>query len=264
MLAQEFSKMIMLAYRDLLKFMRDRGRIIATFVFPVIFVGGFGFTLQSGLKGAGTVLPYNYRDFIFSGVLLQTVFQSSLSGIVSLVEDREKDFAMGIFVAPVSRFTIVLGKVIGESLVSFFQAVGILLFGLLIGVSFTPTQLLLGTIVALASSFVGASFGVLISSRLSNAEDVRRIFPFIIFPMIFLSGAFTPVKGIEFPFNLATILNPLFYGVDLVRGVMFMGNPAKDSIVQNSVLYNSVIFMGLGILFFVVGSILFIQKEGNK
>jgi ABC-type polysaccharide/polyol phosphate export permease len=90
---------LILAQRDLLKFIRDRGRIAATFVFPIIFIGVFGVTLDSGLGRVN--LGFNYIDYVFSGILLQTIFQSSFSGIVSLIADREKDFAMSIFVSPV-------------------------------------------------------------------------------------------------------------------------------------------------------------------
>src|SRR5690348_4164035 len=113
---RELNKILALAQRDLMKFLRDRPRIVFSLVFPVVFLGVFGLTLNSGLGKAN--LGFNYIDYVFSGILLQTVFQSSFQGITSLLLDREKDFSMSIFVAPVSRYSIVLGKILGESLVS--------------------------------------------------------------------------------------------------------------------------------------------------
>ncbi len=258
----ELNKILTLAQRDLLKFLRDRGRIAFSFIFPVIFLGVFGLTLNAGLARAG--LAFNYIDYIFSGILLQNVFQSSFQGIVSLVEDREKDFAMSIFVSPVARSSIVLGKIIGESLVSFVQIFGVIVFAKLIGMTFGLQSILLALPVALLGSFVGASFGLLIASRVSNADNAQRVFPFLVFPMIFLSGAFTPVNNLPIVLNILKIINPLFYGVDLIRNVMFAGRPSFHLVVTNTFAYDLLVFTVLGIIFFVAGAYLFTNKEGNK
>jgi ABC-2 type transport system permease protein len=253
---------LILAQRDLLKFIRDRGRIAATFIFPIIFIGVFGVTLDSGL--GRTNLGFNYIDYVFSGILLQTIFQSSFSGIVSLIADREKDFAMSIFVAPVSRYAIVLGKIIGESLVSMCQVVGIMIFGKLIGVSFAP-HLLGGTLLICAlASLVGASFGILVASRIDDEQNANRVFPFLIFPLIFLSGAFTPVNNLPPVLNILKILNPIYYGVDLMRNYLFAGSSSYSKVVSNSWTYDLTVFVVLGIVFFFLGTYLFTQKEGNK
>lgn len=253
---------LILAQRDLLKFIRDRGRIAATFIFPIIFIGVFGVTLDSGL--GRTNLGFNYIDYVFSGILLQTIFQSSFSGIVSLIADREKDFAMSIFVAPVSRYAIVLGKIIGESLVSMCQVVGIMIFGKVIGVSFAP-HLIGGTLLICAlASLVGASFGILVASRIDDEQNANRVFPFLIFPLIFLSGAFTPVNNLPPVLNYLKILNPIYYGVDLMRNYLFAGSASYSKVVSNSWTYDLTVFVILGLVFFFLGTYLFTQKEGNK
>lgn len=258
----ELNKALALAQRDLMKFLRDRPRIVASLIFPVIFLGVFGLTLNSGLGKAN--LGYNYLDYVFSGILLQTVFQSSLQGINSLLLDREKDFAMSIFVAPVSRYSIVFGKTLGESLVSFAQLIGILAFGKIIGITFGVFQLVSALPILLLGCFVGASFGVLISSRIEKAQTAQQLFPFLVFPMIFLSGAFTPVNNLPLVLNFLKIINPIYYGVDLIRNVMYMGNPALSKVTSNSLTFDLVTFIVLGVAFFIIGSYLFTSKEGNR
>lgn len=245
-----------------MKFLRDRGRIIASLIFPVIFLGVFGVTLNAGFSQSS--LGFNFIDYVFSGILLQTVFQSSFQGIVSLVQDREKDFAMSIFVAPVSRWAIVLGKILGESLVSFAQIFGIIIFAKLIGMSFGFKELAYSLPVALLGSLVGASFGLLVASRIEKADTAQRVFPFLVFPMIFLSGAFTPVNNLPLVLNVMKIINPLFYGVDLIRNVMYAGRPEFHAVVSNSAGLDLVVFIALGVVFFILGSYLFANKEGNK
>lgn len=258
----ELGKILTLAQRDLMKFLRDRSRIVASFIFPVIFLGVFGVTLNAGLGTAR--LGFNYIDYVFSGMLLQSIFQSAFNGIVSLVQDREKDFAMSIFVSPVSRYSIVFGKIIGESLVAFAQIFGMVIFAKLVGMSFDLPTIIKALPIAFMGSFVGASFGILIASRMSTADNAQRIFPFLVFPMIFLSGAFTPVNNLPLVLDILKTINPLHYGVDLIRNVMFTGTPAFHLVVAHSFIFDLTIFTVLGVVFFIVGGFLFTNKEGNR
>lgn len=259
---RELQKTLTLAQRDLMKLLRDRPRIIASFIFPLIFLGFFGATMTAGLKQFD--LGFNYTNYVFSGILLQTVFQSSLSGIVSLISDREKDFSMSIFVSPVSRYSIVLGKILGEALVGFVQIIGIVIFGYVLGVTFSLTEIIKVLPLLFLAAFVGGSFGLLVASRLSSSENAQRIFPFLIFPMIFSSGAFTPVNNLPLLLEVIKVINPLYYGVDLIRNVLFANSPALRTVTSNSFSFDLLVFVTLGIIFFLAGSYLFTQKEGNK
>src|SRR5690242_18163859 len=115
---RELNAIIAIAFRDLTKFLRDRTRIIRTFIFPVIFIGVLGGSLQANV---GRAIGYNYLVFTFIGVLGQTLFQSTAAGVISLIEDRENDFSQEIFISPISRYSIIIGKIFGESLVAITQ-----------------------------------------------------------------------------------------------------------------------------------------------
>lgn len=261
-LKNEISKVLTLAQRDILKFVRDPGRVIAVFIFPVIFIGIMGVTFNSGI-GEQT-LGFNYVDYIFAGIILQTAFQSGFAGIVSLVEDREKDFSMSIFVAPVSRYSIVLGKILGETIVGTAQIVGILVLGILLGVNFTWFNILSIIPVTVVGAFVGASMGVLAASQVNSPETAQRVFPFLIFPLIFLSGAFTPVNNLPLVLNILKFLNPIYYGVDLTRHILFSGRPEIALVTANNMTLDIIVFTALGLISFVVGGFLFTRKEGNR
>lgn len=253
---------ISLAQRDLLKFSRDRGRMMASFIFPMVFLAIFATTLDAGIgKGA---LGFSYVDYVFSGLLLQSVFQSSFMGIVSLIGDREKDFSMSIFVSPANRLAIVLGKILGEMLVGVAQIGGILVIGLLLGVSFHPLRLIAALPLLALAGFVGGSFGILIASRINTAENAQRIFPFLMFPLMFLSGAFTPVRNLPFVLNTLKSFNPIYYGVDLMRHWLYLGKPEMSLVTANPWWLDLSIFAALGVFSLIVGTWLFTQKEGNR
>ena len=115
----EVSAVLAISYRDLLKFLRDPARMVSTFVFPLIFIGALGGSLQATF---GRAADFNLLEFTFTGVFAQTLFQTTAFGLISLIEDRESDFTQEVFVSPISRYTIVIGKIVGETLVALPQA----------------------------------------------------------------------------------------------------------------------------------------------
>src|SRR5512132_2892835 len=129
----ELSAVMTLAHRDFVKLLRDRTRIVADFSFPLIFIGILGTSLQAGFGAAAGI---DLMQFVFTGVLAQTVWQSGAMGVISLLADREQDFSQEIFVSPISRYSIVIGKIVGEALVAMPQAIAILAFGWILGVRY--------------------------------------------------------------------------------------------------------------------------------
>src|ERR1700730_2324454 len=157
----ELSAIAAISSRDMLKFLRDRGRLVGTFLVPFLMMSLLGGTLQANLgRNAG----FNFIGFTFTGVLGMTIFQSSAQGIASLLEDRQNDFAQEIFVSPISRYSIVLGKIIGESMVALAQAAPLVLLALVLRVPLTPLQVLFLLPVAVIGCLLGGSFGLLAMS----------------------------------------------------------------------------------------------------
>ena len=253
------SAILAIAYRDLLKFLRDPLRIVATLIFPVIFVGIMGGSFQSNLE-----VGYNYLIFIFTGVLAQTLFQSSAMGIVSLIEDRENDFSQEIFVSPISRYAIVFGKILGESLVALPQGLAILLFGLIMGISMSARQVLVLLPASLAASLLGGAFGVILMSNLKSQRAANQIFPFIMLPQYFLAGVFTPIASLPPFLDFLSKISPMRYAVDLLRSVFYAGTPDYPEVVLLGALPNLTIITGLFLIFLVSGTWLFVRNERNR
>src|SRR4030081_3103561 len=130
----EVNAIAAISARDLLKFLNDRSRLVGTFILPFVLMSLMGGTLQLNL---GRAAGFNFIGVTFTGVLGMTIFQSSAQGIASLLEDRQNDFAQEIFVSPISRYSIVLGKILGETFVALAQALPLVLFALLLRVSMT-------------------------------------------------------------------------------------------------------------------------------
>lgn len=250
-----------IAYRDLMKFLRDPVRMLSTFVFPLIFIGVLGGSLQANL---GDSAGYNFLTFTFTGVFAQTLFQSAAIGVVSLIEDRENDFSQEIFVSPISRYSIVVGKILGESLVALAQGVAILLFGLVVGVPFTAGGLLTLIPVAIIVCLLGGAFGVLVLSNLGSQRSANQVFPFLMLPQFFLAGVFSPIAVLPWYLDILSKASPLRYGVDLARGAFYNGKGEYGLVVLQSPFFNLVAIAAMFAVFLFAGTALFVRSERNR
>ncbi len=255
------NSLLVIAVRDLTKLLRDRGRILASLIFPLVFVGVLGNSLNSNLSAD---VGYSFLTFVYLGVIGQNLFQSTASGLISLIEDRENDFSQSMFIAPVSRYVIIVGKIIGESMVATVQLLGIGLMALIFQIPFTWTQMLGILAVVPLITLLGGAFGVLVMANLSNQKQANQIFPFLIFPQFFLSGVFSPIKELPVYLLVLSRISPMTYAVDLVRSIYYIGSPAYDKVVINNVGTNLAVVTAMSVVMIVAGTLLFVRNERNK
>lgn len=253
--------MLAIAYRDFLKFMRDRARLISTFLFPLIFIGFLGGGMQATFGGNS---GYNFLPFVFTGVLAQTLFQSTAIGIISLLEDRQNDFSQEIFVSPVSRYTIVFGKILGETLVALPQGLGIIFFGLVLGISIGGAQFLGLLVTGLIACLYGGAFGMMILGLMPSRRAADQLFPFVFLPQFFTAGVFNPINHLPLPLEIVSRLSPLRYVVDLTRGVFYAGLPAFDLVVLDPLYLNLLVLAASFVVFMLIGTFLFVRSEQNR
>lgn len=257
----ELNAIFTIAFRDLTKLLRDRARIIVSLIFPLIFIGGLGASLQANL---GAQAGYNLLTFVFTGVFGQVLFQSTATGIISLIEDRENDFSQEIFISPVSRFSIIIGKVLGESLVSYVQVLGVIVFGLLVGVQFTPLQVVSILIAGIFACLIGGSFGTLVLSTMSNQRAANQIFPLLIFPQFVLAGVFNPIKDLPPVQLVLSRISPMTYAVDFIRNVFYLGTPELKQVTILPLWADFIIIVISSAIMITIGTVMFTKSERNR
>ncbi len=258
---KEINAIITIGFRDFIKLLRDKQRLVFTFIFPVLFIGVLGNSLQSNV---GEGLPFNFLTFTFTGVIAQVIFQSTASGIVSLVADRENDFAQEMFISPISRYSIVIGKIIGETLVSFFQGFGVIIFGAILGVEFGLPQVALLIPAMIVSAIFGGAFGVLVMANLNDQKSVNQVFPLVFFPQLFLAGVFTPIKDLPAVLLVLSRIAPMTYAVDFTRHLFYLGSPEREFVTINPILVDVAVISVMFILFLTLGTFFFVRNERNK
>ena len=260
-MASNAAAVLMIAQRDFLKLLRDRPRLVSEFVFPIIFIAVLGGSLQANL---GASAGYDFVAFTFTGVLGMTMFQTTAQGIISLIEDRENDFSQEIFVSPVSRYAIVFGKILGETLVASPVAAGIVIFAWVIGVPLTAAQLAGLAATGVAAAFFGGAFGVLVLANLRNQRAAQQVFPFVMLPQYFLAGIFSPIAILPWYLDALSRISPMRYAVDLMRGAYYAERPERDLVVLADPLLDLAVIGLAFVLFMAVGTTLFVRSERNR
>ena len=163
--------------------------------------------------------------------------------------------------SPISRYTIVIGKIIGESLVSLIQGIAILGFGVVIGIPFDISVVLSLVVVSVIVCVFGGSFGILVLSNLKSQRIANQIFTFIMLPQIFLSGEFTPIGDLPIVLDVLSRLSPMRYAVDLARGIYYEGKTEYNSVVLTEPSINLIVIFGLFSTFVIFGTWLFVRNE---
>lgn len=212
------------AYRDILGFINDRFRIFASLTFPLLFllIFGGGFSNVIGQMAGGIDIV----QFMYPGIIAQSVLTTSLFAGVSIVSDREVGFLREILVAPLSRTGIVLGKAAGSATVALLQVSMLLVIAPVVGVplDLQTMSLLVPTVVVLSTVLSG--LGILIGSFARSQQGFQLFMQMLVFPMIFLAGVFFPVDSVPLWMEVASKINPVTYGVDAIRQVFLGSGPA--------------------------------------
>jgi ABC-2 type transport system permease protein len=209
---------------EMLRFARDRSRMISSLVFPILFLVIFGLGFKNVV---GTLFAdVDLIEFMYPGIVAMGAQMTALVAGVSVVHDREAGFLKEILVAPLSRIGIVLGKSFGVAGVAVLQVLMLLLLAPVVGVGIDARTIaqLLPLVVMLSLGLSG--LGILVASFMKSQQGFQMLINVIVFPMFFLAGVFFPVDSLPVWMEVLSKINPVTYGVDAIRQVFLGSAPA--------------------------------------
>ncbi len=221
-LRHDLRAVIIVWRRELIRFRTDRVRAVTSLVQPFLFL----FILGTGLGTlAGGSLPhsanFDFKTFIYPGVLAMSVLFTAMFSAASIVWDREFGFLREILVAPVSRGAIVVGKCLGGATIATFQGLIFLCLAWFAHVPYDPL-LILGLIgMLLLLSFTVTAFGVMMAARIRQFQAFMAVTQMLVMPLFFLSGALYPLNGLPAWLTVLTRIDPLTYVVGPMRHLVF-------------------------------------------
>jgi len=212
----DFDAIYMICLRDLIRHFRDRVRLLSSVVRPILWL----LIMGMGLRGSFNMHGISYAHFIFPGIIAMNLIFAAMQSTISIIWDREFGFLKEILVAPISRTSIVLGKTLSGSTIAFIEGMFVLAFMPFIKINIPWPSLLILLPLIFLIAFVCTALGIAIAARMTSFEGFGVISNFVIMPMFFLSGALFPLENLPSWINLIVRINPLTYGVDLLRRVV--------------------------------------------
>ena len=259
--ARNLNAVVAIAAREVMNFVRSPGDMIFTFIFPIIFMGILGGSLAQNLSGG---VDFNLMQFILFGIIVSTLYQTTMMSITSLIEDRENDFTQELFVAPISRYALILGKIFGGAFTSLFSLVGLFVIALLMQIPLTLVDvertLLIWPVICIA----GGALGILFISLVNDSHTADWGSMMLVFPQMFLAGIMIPISQSTGLLGVLAHLMPMTYLADLLRNIIYAGSPAYSQIVLYSPVLDLAVTVGFAAVFIIAGTLLFTRNERNR
>src|SRR5713101_8444009 len=210
-------------YRDILRYWRDRWRLVASLAQPLLFLVVFGSGLSSSLGSGGLFGSrggLSYIQFVFPGIVGMSILFTSIFGAMSIVWDREFGFLKEVLVAPIDRWAVAVGKALGGTTQAMIQGLILLVLAPLVGVKLSVLTVVELLPLAAVLAFGLASFGVAIASMMKSLQGFQCVMNFLLMPIFFLSGALFPLTNLPGWMTLLTRADPASYGIDPIRRVV--------------------------------------------
>ena len=227
-------------WREVVRFYRQRTRVVGVIASPIVFwlvIGsGFGTSFRAGAT------DQHYLDYFYPGALIMIVLFTSIFTMMSVIEDRKEGFLLSVLVAPVSRSAIVLGKVVGGTTLSTIQGLIFLVFAPLAGIHIGLGDLLMIVLTVFLVSFGLTALGFAIAWPMDSTQAFHAIINLFLIPLWLLSGALFPISGASTWIRVLMRMNPLTYGVDLLRELLYPSNRAMSSPIATLVVFSVLMF----------------------
>jgi ABC-2 type transport system permease protein len=199
---------------------RERARIIATVAQPLIYLAILGRGITSGMRltSAGNI---DYIKFMYPGVIGMSILFTSIFSAISIIWDREFGFLKEVLVAPVARWAVAIGKSFGGATVAIVQVAILICIAPLVGISLSPGIVVQMLLLGFLMSFAVTSLGIIVASRMQSMQSFQMVMNFLVMPLYFLSGAMFPMASAPAWMKTLMMIDPLTYGVDAIRNVVF-------------------------------------------
>ena len=220
-------------WREIVRFYRQRARVVGVIASPLLFwvvIGsGFGTSFRSG-QAAG---QQHYLNYFYPGTLVMIILFTAIFTMMSVIEDRNEGFLLSVLVAPVPRAAIVLGKVLGGTTLAAAQGLIFLVFAPFVGVHMTISSFGLIVLTVFLVSFALTALGFAIAWPMDSTQAFHAIINLFLIPLWLLSGALFPLSGASVWMRALMYANPLTYGVEALRMLMYPGAPAAFSLTAS-------------------------------
>ncbi|MBN2752007.1 MAG: ABC transporter permease [Rhodospirillaceae bacterium] len=236
-----FGPALALAQREILRFTRQKSRVIGGIAQPILIWVFLGSGFSPSFRPA-TSSGSDYAAYVFPGILLLMLLFSSVFSAMTLIEDRDHGFLQGVLAAPVSRRAVVMGKIGGGAALAVAQGLILLLAAPLAGMPFHAEGLFLALPILCLAAIGFASTGFVVAWSMRSTSGFHAVMMVVLMPAWMLSGALFPIHGVPLWLEWVMAINPLSYGHALLSEALSAGAITPPSTMTLSV--QMVVFLG--------------------
>jgi ABC-2 type transport system permease protein len=244
--------------RELRRFLRQRSRLLSTFARPLLWLIVFGAGLGRIVPNEGTV---SYKQFMLPGIYGMVLLFSTMLSALATVHDREFGPIRMLLVAPLPRSTAVVAKTVSATVLGIVQVLLMLPLVWILGLSPSVLDLLGFGGALLVSALALASVGMVVASSLRSIENFAAIMNFVMFPMLFLSGALYPAASLPGGLQPFVSLNPLTYAIDLLRHPLLAGLHPGNLGADHAAGFDIGVLVAVSAVLFALASLLFGEEH---
>jgi ABC-2 type transport system permease protein len=260
-LFREMNTVVTVMAREITIFFKSPGTAIMSLAMPLMMMGMIGGNLMQNMAGG---LGFELGQFMLVGMLVNMLFMVTTMGMTSLVDDHESDFNQEMLVSPVSRYSLVVGKILGAGFAAVISMAGTLIVGLAMGIALPFGKLL--SVIALSPlmCLAGGALAMIVIGSIKSKKAANLAVNLIVMPQMFLSGAIIPVNSSGGALMVLSRIMPMTYCLDLARAAVYSGTPEYGSVVMFDPAVNFAAIAALTAGCLVLGTLLFARSEKNR
>ena len=207
--------------REFKTFLRERSRIFSMIAQPLLYLFIVGQGISGGMRLNAAAGGIDYLQFMYPGIIGMSVLFTTMFSTISIIWDREFGFLKEVLVAPVPRWGVAVGKMLGGATVAVIQSLILIVLAPILGITLSILTILEVMLLVFIMSFAISGLGVLIAARMQSTQGFQGIMGLMIMPLFFLSGALFPIESAPSWMKPLMMIDPLTYGVDAIRNVIF-------------------------------------------
>ncbi|MDR2733265.1 MAG: ABC transporter permease [Spirochaetota bacterium] len=260
-LFREINTVAAVAAREITLFFKSPEIIIMSFAMPVIMMVMMGGSLMQNMADG---LVFEFGEFMLVGMLVFMLFQVTAMGMASIVDDHEIDFNQEMLVAPVSRYSLVIGKILGSGFAAIVSMAAALLVGFAMGITLPAGKLLLILALSPLMCLASGAFAMIVIGVVKSRKVANFAIMLIMMPQMFLSGAIIPIGNSSGVLLVLCRIMPMTYCLDLTRAVVYAGEAEYESVVLFNPAINFAAIAALTVVCLIIGTFLFARSEKNR
>ena len=258
---KELNTILAIFAREISVALKSPGTLVMSLAMPAIMMGMIGGNLMQNMTGG---LGYQFGPYMLVGMLINMLFMITANGAASLVDDNDSHFSEEMLIAPVSRYSLVIGKIFGSMFAAIVSMIGTLAIGLIMGITLPAGKLLLILAMSPLMCLSAGALAMIFIGFIKNKKVANMAVMLIVMPQMFLSGAIIPIQNTHGVLMVLSRIMPMTYCLDLTRAVVYAGDPQYSSVVMFNPVVNCLAIVALTVVCLMIGTFFYARSEKNR